>query len=119
MSADQKLLDTIVEAMQEKKARDIVVVHLVAIPESICRHFVICTGGSPLQTQAIAQEVGEQLRECLAESPVAVEGMRLGEWVALDYTDVIVHIMLPDARAFYDIEHLWADAPMDRIPNLD
>lgn len=114
-----KLTDSIVKSLQEKKGKDIMVVDLASIEDTICQAFVICTGGSPQQVQALAQEVGEQLLENGGMRPTAVDGMRNAQWVAMDYGDVMVHIMLPDAREFYDIEHLWEDADITEIPNLD
>ncbi len=112
-------IDTIINSLQDKKGFDIAVVDLTNIGDTICKAFVICTGGSPTQVQALAQNVGEELRDKLHISPVAVDGMRNAQWVAMDYSDVIVHIMLPDAREYYDIENLWEDADLTLIPNID
>ena len=113
------LLEAIVAGLQEKKGRDIVVVDLTGIPDTICQHFVICTGGSPSQVDALAHSVGDVCRVKADAKPLAVDGLRHAEWVAMDYADVIVHIFLPEPRAYYDIEHLWADADLRLIPNLD
>lgn len=114
-----ELVEAIVAGLQEKKGRDIVVCDLTGIPDAVCRYFVICSGGSPLQIQALAHSVGDTCREKAGAKPLAVDGLRGAAWVAMDYADVIVHIFLPELRAFYDIEHLWADAGLCRIPNLD
>ncbi len=113
------IIDKIIESLQDKKGFDIAVVDLTSIGDTICKAFVICTGGSPTQVQALAQNVGEELREKMGLSPIAVDGMRNAQWVAMDYSDVIVHIMLPDAREYYDIENLWEDADLTLIPNID
>lgn len=113
------LVEAIVEGLQEKKGRDIVVCDLTGIADAICRYFVISTGGSPLQVAALAHSVGDTCRRRLAAKPLAVSGLGNAQWVAMDYADVIVHILLPEPRAFYDIEHLWADADITSIPNLD
>lgn len=114
-----ELVETIVEGLQDKKGRDIVVADLTGIPDTICQYFVICSGGSPQQVGALAHSVGDTCREKLATKPVAVSGLGNAAWVAMDYSDVIVHIFLPELRSFYDIEHLWADADLRYIPNLD
>ena len=114
-----ELVVAIVAGLQEKKGRDIVVVDLTDIPDAVCRYFVICTGGSPLQVHALAHSVGDICREKLSAKPLAVDGLGNAVWVAMDYADVIVHILMPDLRTFYDIEHLWADADIHIIPNLD
>jgi ribosome-associated protein len=80
---------------------------------------MICTGNSPTQVEAIAESVGDVVREKLGEKPVHVVGLENAQWVAMDYTDVLVHIFLPDVREYYDLEHLWEDAPIEQIPDLD
>jgi len=114
-----ELVEAIVEGLQEKKGRDIVVADLTEIHDAVCSYFVICSGGSPQQVQALAHSVGETCRKKAATKPIAVDGLGNAAWVAMDYADVIVHIFLPEPRAFYDIEHLWADADLRSIPNLD
>lgn len=115
----RKLIDVIIEGIQEKKGRDITVVDLSAIDGAICKAFVICEGGSPQQVEAIAESVGDMMREKLHEKPAGVAGLENAQWVAIDFVDVLVHIFLPDVRDFYDLEHLWDDAPSELIPNLD
>jgi len=119
MKKENELVEAIVAGLQEKKGRDIVVADLTEIPDAVCRYFVICSGGSPLQIGALAHSVGDTCRTKVAAKPMAVDGLRNATWVAMDYSDVIVHIFLPELRAFYDIEHLWADANLRCIPNLD
>jgi ribosome-associated protein len=119
MKKKNELVETIVAGLQDKKGRDIVVADLTEIADAVCRYFVICTGGSPQQIQALAHSVGETCRDKMATKPLAVDGLNNAAWVAMDYADVIVHIFLPDLRSFYDIEHLWADADLRSIPNLD
>lgn len=119
MKKKNELVEAIVEGLQEKKGRDIVVADLTEIPDAVCRYFVICTGGSPQQIQALAYSVGDTCREKVTTKPLAVGGLNNAVWVAMDYADVIVHIFLPELRTFYDIEHLWADADLRSIPNID
>ena len=116
---ENELVQAVVEGLQEKKGRDIVVADLTNIPDAICQYFVICSGGSPQQVGALAHSVGDTCREKVAAKPIAVSGLGHAAWVAMDYADVIVHIFLPELRSFYDIEHLWADADLKSIPNLD
>ncbi|MBR5053380.1 MAG: ribosome silencing factor [Bacteroidaceae bacterium] len=114
-----ELVEAIVEGLQDKKGRDIVVADLTGIPDAVCHYFVICSGGSPQQVQALAHSVGDTCREKVAAKPIAVSGLHNSLWVAMDFAEVIVHIFLPELRSFYDIEHLWADADLQSIPNLD
>ena len=114
-----RLVDSIVDGLQDKKGRSIVVVDLSGIDDTICTYFIIAQGGSPSQVQAMAMCAGEKARQQCGERPLAVDGMQRGTWVAMDYAEVIVHIFLPEERAFYDIEHLWADAVLTNIPDID
>ena len=113
------LVEAIVQGMQDKKGKNIVVVDLTEIPDTICGYFVIATGGSPTQIQALARSVGDKALELVHQKPLAVDGLYYSQWVAMDYAEVIVHILLPEERAFYDIEHLWADARLTQLPDLD
>ena len=114
-----KMLDSIIDGIQDKKGHDIVIVDLSNIDDTICTYFVIAQGGSPAQVHALAMSVGEKARENCSARPLAVDGLRNSTWVAMDYADIIVHIFVPEEREFYDIEHLWADAELTAIPDLD
>ena len=119
MEQTKQLVKTITEGIQEKKGTDIVVADLTKIEGTICKYFIICQGNSPTQVEAIAESIGDFARERLKEKPTHVVGLENAQWVAMDYTDVLVHIFLPDVRAYYDLEHLWEDARLTHIPNLD
>jgi len=119
MTETTKLVESIIAGIQEKKGRDIVVADLTGIEGAICGYFVICTGNSPTQVDAITDAVEEQARLQAGEKPVRIVGRENSQWVAMDYTDVLVHVFLPDVRAYYDLEHLWEDAPMKLIENVD
>ena len=107
------------EGIQEKKGQDIVIADLTEIDGSIAKYFIICQGGSPTQVEAIAGSVGDIVRKNLKEKPVNVAGLGNDQWVAMDFVDVLVHIFLPEVRAYYDLEHLWEDAKLTHIPDLD
>ena len=113
------LVETITKGIQEKKGSGIVVADLSGIDGTICRYFVICQGNSPSQVEAITESVGDFARKELDEKPAHVVGLDNAQWVAMDYTDVLVHIFLPDVREYYDLEHLWHDAKLTYIPDLD
>ena len=119
MNEIKQLVETITKGIQEKKGRQIVIADLTAMDSSICRYFVICHGNSPSQVEAITESVGDMVREELGEKPTHVVGLDNAQWVAMDYTDVLVHVFLPDVREYYDLEHLWDDAPLTQIPDLD
>lgn len=115
----KKLLQVIIEGIQEKKGHKLVVADLTDIDDSICKYFVICQANTPTQTEAIAGSVSDMVREQLGEKAIGVCGLENGYWIAMDYGDVMVHVMLPDAREFYDLEHLWADAKLTEIADED
>ena len=115
----KELVKTITEAIQEKKGSNIIIADLKMIEGTICQYFVICTGNSPTQVEAITESIGDMVRERLKEKPAHVVGLENAQWVAMDYTDVLVHIFLPDVRTYYDLEHLWEDATLTTIPDLD
>ena len=115
----KELVQTITEAIQEKKGSNIVIADLRKIEGTISQYFVICQGNSPSQVEAITESVGDFARERLQEKPSHVVGLENARWVAMDYGDVLVHIFLPDVREYYDLEHLWEDATLTRIPDLD
>ena len=115
----KQIIDTIIDGIQEKKGKAITVVNMEKLGNSICDYFVICQGNSPAQVGAITDSVEDFLRREHKRKPYAIDGLRNAQWVAMDYGDILVHIFLPDTRAFYDIDHLWADAEITNIPDLD
>lgn len=119
MTETTHLVDAIINGIQEKKGQDIVIADLNHIDGAIAKYFVICQGNSPSQVEAIAESVGEVCRKQLKEKPVGVNGLGSNQWIAIDFVDVLVHIFVPELRTFYDLEHLWEDAPLTRLPNID
>lgn len=119
MEQTERLLKTIIEGIQEKKGSRIVVADLKDIEGSIAQYFVVCQGNSPMQVEAIAESVGDYAREKDGEKPAHVVGLENALWVALDYTDIMVHIFVPDMREYYDLENLWQDAKLTEIPDLE
>lgn len=115
MEQTTKLVQTIINGIEEKKGSDIVIADLQGIEGTICRYFIICQGGSPTQVEAITESVGDMCREQLGEKPAHVVGLENALWVAMDFGDVLVHIFVPDMREYYDLEHLWADAKITRV----
>ena len=119
MDNAKQLVENITVGIQEKKGHDIVVADMRNVEGAICRYFVICQGNSPMQVEAISDSINDVVRENTGEKPVKVVGLPQAQWVAMDYTDIIVHIFLPETRTFYNLEALWEDANLTRIPNLD
>lgn len=96
--------------MQEKKGFDIIKMDLRKTQGAITDFFVICSGTSDTQVDAIANSVDEEVSKAYKESPWHKEGFQNKEWILLDYVDVVVHIFKKDRREFYDLESLWGDA---------
>lgn len=98
-----------VELAQERKAQDVMVLDLRGI-SSATDFFVLASGRSDTQVKAIADNVVEELKT-IGERPNHVEGIQGGRWALLDYVNFVVHVFHPQARAFYQLENLWGDAP--------
>lgn len=96
--------------MQEKKAADIVVMDLREVKNAIADFFVICSGNSDTQIDAIADSVEEEVHKASEINPWHEEGKTNREWILLDYVDVVAHVFKKDRRTFYDLEQLWGDA---------
>ena len=110
MAGTEVLVAKIVEALQDKKGRNIITMNLTEVPGSICQYFVICEGGSPTQVSALSDSVWDKVSDDLKEKPLGAVGMKESQWIAMDYGTVIVHIFLPELRSYYNLENLWADA---------
>ncbi len=96
-------------AASDKKATDLVVLDLRKAA-SFTEYFLICTGASTRQVQAVSNAVEEALLKS-GKRPLHIEGYSSTEWILLDYGDFIVHVFGPASRRFYDLERLWRDAP--------
>lgn len=106
------LLEAIVEGIREKKGIDIVGLHLAKIHSTVCDYFIVCHGTSRTHTNAIAESVEEIVKKSIGVKPSRREGFSNAEWILLDYLDVVVHIFQEPIRNYYQIEQLWADAPL-------
>lgn len=98
----------------DRRGRDVVLLDLRGLT-SATDWFVIASGESDVQVKAIADRIEERLREERDVRPWHVEGLRNAAWVLLDYVDFIVHVFHREARDYYDLERLWADAPAERF----
>ncbi len=110
-----QLKDSIVDGMQEKKAKDIVTIDLRTVKNSVADFFVICHADSSTQIDAIARSIEEIVYKQQKEDPLHVEGRSNAEWILVDYSSVVAHIFLHEKRDFYGLERLWADAEIERI----
>jgi ribosome-associated protein len=111
----EELRDLIVKGMQEKKGVDVVVMDLREVKNAICDYFVICSGNSDTQIDAIASSIDEEVYKATQQNPWHQEGKMNREWILLDYVDVVAHVFKKDRRSFYDLEQLWGDADVQYI----
>ena len=107
MLPSRELAEIAVKALDSKKGKEIKLIRIDKIT-TLAEYFVICTGTSNTQINALGDEVEKELDQ-LGEQPIHREGYRGGTWVLLDYGCVVVHIFNDEARKFYSLEHLWAD----------
>lgn len=107
----------IVFGMQEKKASDIVILDLRQLNNAIADFFVICSGSSDKQIDAITDAIDEQVHKELKENPWHIEGKNNKEWMLLDYISVVAHVFRKDRREFYALEKLWGDAEVTEVDN--
>lgn len=112
INASSQTSDFVIYGMQEKKGNEIVRLDLRNIHSSVADYFVICHAESSTQVKAIAASVEFEVYKELGINPYRIEGLEHGEWILLDYADVVVHIFKTEKRQFYGIEELWGDAEM-------
>ena len=110
LSPSEKLSQAVVRGMQEKKASDIVLMDLRNVKNTVADFFVLCTGNSDTQIDAIAESIDEQVNKELNENPWHQEGKDNKEWMLMDYVNVVAHIFKREKREFYGLETLWGDA---------
>lgn len=111
----EELSKVIVKGMEERKASDIVVMDLRGLKNSFTDFFVICSGNSDTQIEAISESVEAEVQKTNKEKPWRSEGKNNKEWILMDYVNVVVHIFLKDKRQFYGLEELWGDAEVKHI----
>lgn len=105
-----ELAHLIVDGMQEKKANEIVLMDLRKVKNAFADYFVVCSGNSDTQVDAISKSIEETVFKKSNEDPWHREGHQNREWILLDYVDVIAHVFTNEKRNFFDIESLWGDA---------
>ena len=110
IDATNILLENIINAIQDVKGKEIISLDLRKIDSAICKYFVICTGTSNTHVNSIESNIKKTISRDLGEKPFHIEGNNVGEWVLMDYSDIIVHVFQQKIRAFYNIEDFWGDA---------
>ena len=110
--ATQEYVDVIVDAIQDKKGREIIELNLEKINNPVTDRFIICHGDSNTQVDAVAESVEKKVKDKLGERAWHKEGYENSHWILIDYGNVVVHVFLKPYRDFYKLEDLWADAPV-------
>jgi len=116
--SSEALKEAIVKGMQQVKANDIVCVDLRGIPSAVTDFFVICHGNSSTQVEAISRSISDTTLKEINQKPWHQEGKTNAEWILMDYVDVVAHVFYNEAREFYNIEGLWADAPIEKFEDV-
>lgn len=112
LTRNSKIFKTIIQAIAEKKGEKIVSLDLRKIPEAVSDFFIVCEANNTTQLRAIADFVEYEVKQKCGEFPYKHEGKQALQWILIDYINVVVHIMLPEPRKFYQLEEMWSDAPM-------
>ena len=110
LTRNSKIFKTIMQAIQDKKGENIVSLDLRKVPEAVTDFFVICEASSTTQVKAISDFIEFQVQNECGEKPFRHEGQQAAQWIIIDYVNVVVHLMQPEARKFYKLEEMWSDA---------
>ena len=109
------LISVIIKGIDDVKGDDIQLLDLRGIDNTVCDYFIICSGNSNTQVNAITGSVQKTVSKELKDKPWHIEGQNNSEWVLMDYVNVVVHIFQKHVREFYDIESLWGDAEITKV----
>ena len=105
----KKLSNIIAKSMKDKKAKEVSIINLEKIKNSICDYFVICSGNSDIQLDSIAENIEKKVYENTNEKPWKKEGEFNKEWLILDFVNVVAHVFLKEKRYHYNLDKLWGD----------
>lgn len=117
MDETERLLESIVSGIREKKGSAITTVDLSTIDDTVCRYFVISQADTANRLLAITDSIRETVRLETGLKPAMVDGEKFAHWIAMDYGDIMVHLFIPELRRYYDLEHLWEDATVRNLPD--
>lgn len=113
-----KLIQDIIEGLQDSKAHDIQLIDMREIEEAAFQYFVVCEGSSSTHVYGIANRLTDYVSQHSGQRHQGTVGMQNRQWVAIDYGYILVHIFQPETREFYRLESLWEDAQITRFPDL-
>ncbi|ALM20486.1 Iojap protein [Nonlabens tegetincola] len=109
------LISQIIAGIEDVKGNDITIMDLRDLDNTVTSYFIICNGNSNTQVNAIVNSIQKKVSKELQEKAWHVEGTDQGEWVLIDYVDVVVHVFQKPIREYYDLEGLWGDAKITVI----
>ena len=109
LNKSSRLFKNIIKAIQEKKGENIVSLDLRKIHEAVADFFIICEANNPQQIRAIGEFIEEEVKKNCDELAYKHEGYQALQWVLIDYVNIVVHVMLPEPRKFYQLEEMWSD----------
>ncbi len=110
ITRNSRIFKSIIKAIQDKKGENIVSLDLRKIPEAVADFFIICQASTTTQVKAISDFVEVKVKEECDDTPYKHEGHQALQWVLIDYVNIVVHVMQPEARKFYKLEEMWSDA---------
>ena len=110
-----ELISVILKGIDDVKGDDIQLLDLGEIENTVCDYFIICSGSSNTQVNAITGSIQKLVSKELKDKPWHIEGQNNSEWILMDYVNVVVHVFQKQIREFYDIESLWGDAVVTEI----
>lgn len=114
VSTDE-LISVIIKGIDDVKGDDIQLLDLRELENTVCDYFIICSGNSNTQVNAITGSIQKLVSKELKDKPWHIEGQNNSEWILMDYVNVVVHVFQKQIREFYDIESLWGDAKITEI----
>ena len=117
-ASTDELIATIIKGIEEVKGEDIQLLDLREIDNTVCDYFVVCSGSSNTQVNAISGSVQKTVSKELRDKAWHIEGQNNAEWVLMDYVNVVVHVFQKQFREYYDIESLWGDAKITEIKSV-
>ncbi len=113
LTKNSKIFKAIINAIHEKKGNKVISLDLRKVEEAVADFFIICEADSIPQLRAIGDNIFASVKEKCAEAPYHHEGSQGGQWLLIDYVNVVVHVMHPESRKFYNLEEMWSDAPLE------
>jgi ribosome-associated protein len=110
LTKSSKIIKTIIATIHDKKGENVISLDLRKIPEAVADFFIVCEANNPTLLKAIADNIEHEVKEKCGELAYKHEGRQAQQWILIDYINVVIHVMLPETRKFYQLEEMWSDA---------